>query len=135
MAGREVGPVFKKYEDPTETAPYIPLARALLARMKERMRRNGLKQLIWRRTLADGVFVHVQSVFGIDTIIIGGTVACSICPPLTENDETRTYWTEYRVLTSSDGLFTYEFLPIKTMQFTDFEGQTVIFNFDEPDTP
>lgn len=59
-----------------------------------------------------------------------------IASPLVETDYTLREWYEPVVVTSSDGLFTFEIKRIKSLRMDDASGRTVDFRYqDKPATP
>lgn len=56
-----------------------------------------------------------------------------IASPLTETDNSRTYHPP-QVVTSSDGVFTFYVEPVASATFVDGDTNTVVFNFDDPNS-
>lgn len=92
---------------------------------RKRLKQGGLDTARTRTSLSGGLYQG-------EATSSSGT-GSGIASPLTEDDNTRTYYSSTE-LQSSDGLFIMEILNIKSASFSDANGNAVTVNYDDPDS-
>lgn len=106
------------------TEEYSTNLRRGIRQLQEKSKiKSTLKPLAKRGSITAKVRVGKRS---------GSAAASGIKSPLTETDNTRTYYGTPQTLTSSDGLFVLEWYAVSQITMTDADVRELKFVYDQP---
>lgn len=112
---------------------------------------NRLKRIILRPRRGNGRLAALAALGGISSSrgearpdVVEEAQAAGIASPITENKipdpenagsylVSREYWPDPRTVTSSDGLFTFEYQPLQKLEARDANLDPVVFQYQEVD--